>query len=278
MKFLLILISILSLAGCASPTLGPIASYESSSVKPKLDISGRFDTDMCSDRFAYLNVSVENKSSEWKKLSNLKIMFPYGQGNEYEIVRGEKLKSWAIAEEARQGRKNHNSQLARLAAVGLGAGLLRSSNANSNKAGVAVISGAVVSDQANRIAKNRNAVEVGSSQHILQGDLLIPPKMDRQYWVLLSANNDAPLMDHIKLAFQDEARNNHRAKINMANWASCKWQKARIKNLKNWALTNQRKKFMRKFVQNGEVHNKQAVKIEAFLQDHRKTKTVHKIN
>lgn len=274
-KLILFFTYIFLLTGCASSTLGPIATYESKSIKPQLDISGRFNTDMCSDNFAYLNLSIENKSTEWKKLQDLKLIFPYGQRNKFEIVLGEKLASWAVAEEARQGRENHNSQMAKLAAAGLGIGLLGSSNSRSSVAGAAIVSGVVASNEAERISNSKEQAEAGNSQHILQGDLLIPPKMDRQYWLLLSAHPDAPLMDHIKLAYQDENKNSHRFKVEMTNWTGCKWQRNRIKQLKDWAMANRHTKGMKRFVQGNEVANKQVGKIEAFLQDYLKPQSAH---
>lgn len=211
MKLFNIILISLFLTGCASPKLGPSANFYSPDssmlVESPLDISGRFNGGMCSQNFAYINISIQNPSSEWKELKNITLDFPYGLNDQFEIVNGRKLKSWAVAQEVKEGRDNHNSQMAKLAVAGLGLGLIGGSNRNGKLAGAGLVAGVAASTEVNGVFKRKETAETGNSFHLLDGDLLVPPNMDRQYWLLLSAKKHAPFMDNIEVSYVDEKIN-----------------------------------------------------------------------
>lgn len=269
MRSLWIILSVVLFAGCASPSFGPEATYLLPATKPKLKITSRYNGAMCTESFAHLSISIENKSDRWKELKNLELAFPYQSKDQFEIVQGERLESWAIAEEARQGRNNHNSKLARMAAAGTADHLLQSETSEGKAIGGA-IGTALISSQINREAR---MAEIAKSQYLFQDQLIVPPNMDRQYWFVLSDKKDAPLMDHFEISYIDENGNNQRFNVPLDNWFKCRWQKERVSELKTWALVNQHTKVMKKYVRDGKVSNKEAIQIEALLQSLNKEKT-----
>lgn len=235
-KIYLTILFITLLSGCASSKLGSYANYvdaEGRFYDGPLNVSARFETQACSSAFGYISLSLENKESDWKDIKDLRLHLPY-QSNEFNVVQGNQLLAWFDAEGGRQARNQHNANLGHLAVRAVGEGLMasESSLAKSTGAGLQLASAVGV------ISSNKRQAERGGSNHLMAGDIKLPPKMDRQFWLLLGAKADAPLMNWIGLSYFDEHNMEHMLRIELDNWFRCSWQESRKKAVWSWAKKN----------------------------------------
>lgn len=229
MKFSIFFLCTFLLGGCASSQFSKHdAKYSSleDQASPPLFVTSRFNSQLCSRYFGYVNFSVVNPSGDWKRLDNVSLGFPFSN-SQFEVVEGKKLKAWADAISRQSGRDNHNAQLANLASGILGLGLLEKGNSSQKKMGVAVLAGRAVAASSERISNQRETAETQVSSHILANDVDIPPGMDKQYWILLRAKNDAPLLGDLVVNYDDENGVKHSFITHLKNWRNCSWQQAR---------------------------------------------------
>jgi hypothetical protein len=228
-KFLLIL-AITYLTGCASNKLGDFASISSpdqSSSSSPLKISARFSPYHCSDYFAYLDFSIENPTSKWQKLSGLELSFPYQSNDLFSVIKGERLALWREGEAHRQKQQRHNDGLTALAVAGIGLGLMAVDNDAAQIAGAALYAGNAVGEIGEDIAKNVNQIETAApvfGNYLVGRNLEIPPGMTRKFWVVLSADEQAPLMASIGGEFESSDGMQQAFKMPLEGWESCQWQ------------------------------------------------------
>lgn len=233
MKNLVSLLTVLLLSGCASHKLSSnYAEFDSKvdQANPPLLVTSKFNTSMCSSYFGYIDFSIRNPSAEWKRLNNVRLEFPFGADEQFSVISGDKLVSWARAEERRQGRLNHNTKMAYLASGVLGGALIATGNKKQNSFGKALASASVVSASTKVVSNAQEKAENAQtepSHHLMASDALIPPGMDNQYWLLLSMTDEAPLMAWITVTYDDEAGNAHTFTSELENWSSCDWQQKR---------------------------------------------------
>lgn len=230
MRKLLLLLSIISLAGCASNQLGDIAdisSVDQNRSSSPLKISARFSPYHCSEYFAYLNFSIENPSSKWQTLSGLELSFPYESNHLFHVIQGRRLALWREGESHRLKIKGHNDGLTALAVAGLGIGLMAADNDAAKVAGAALYVGNAVNEVSDDIAQDVDQVETAApvlANYLIGQDIEVPPGMTRKFWVVLSAEEQAPLMAAIGGEFNDNDGAPQIFKMPLEGWESCKWQ------------------------------------------------------
>jgi hypothetical protein len=230
MRKLLLLLSVISLAGCASNQLGDIADISSVDVNRSsspLKISARFSRYHCSDYFAYFNFSIKNPSSKWQTLSGLKLSFPYDSNHLFHVVQGQRLALWREGENHRLRLKDHNDGLTALAVAGLGIGLMAADNDAAKVAGAALYVGNAVNEASDDIAQGIDQVETADpvlGNYLIGQDIEVPPGMPRKFWVVLSAEEQAPLMAAIGGEFNDNNGAPQVFKMPLEGWESCQWQ------------------------------------------------------
>ena len=234
----LILTSLLS--ACASSQFGDYAVYESGS--SPLKVSASYAETMCSDYFGYIDVSVENPSSQWLRMKNIRLGF--GGNNDgqshFQMVSGDQLAAWADARKRTNGRDDFNASMAMLAVVALGNIALNSSNEKAQKAGAIALVGADVVNTADKINRAHDAATYApttESTHLLAGNVNIPPGMDRAFWLLLSADNDAqtPLLGGLHVMYENEDGQDVVMYLPVRGVNQCAWQQNRKDYLKQAA-------------------------------------------
>jgi len=231
-KLVFLLIAV-CLTGCASNQLGgfaDISPVDQNSSSSPLKISARFSPYHCSDYFAYLDFSIENPTSKWQMLSNLELNFPYQSNDLFSVVEGRRLALWREGEGHRQRLENHNDALVSLAVAGAGLGLMASDNDAAQTAGATLFLGNNVKRTAEGISRDIDQIETSApvfQNYLVGGDLEIPPGMTRKFWLVLSADEQAPLMASIGGEFKDTDGVQQVFKMPLEGWEMCQWQKSR---------------------------------------------------
>ena len=230
MRNVFLVLAITYLAGCASNQLGDVAhisSVDDTRSSSALKISARFSPYYCSDYFAYLDFSIENPTSKWQKISDLELGFPYQSNDLFDVVTGERLALWREGEGHRQKLQRHNDGVTSLAVAGVGLGLMAVDNEAAQVAGAALYAGNAVSELGSDIASDINRVETAVpvfANYLVGRDIEVPPGMTRKFWLVLSAQEQAPLMASIGGVFDDNEGVQQVFKMPLEGWENCQWQ------------------------------------------------------
>lgn len=246
-----LLISLLPLAllgGCASSTR--IAEREATFLSeddqknPPANITAKFKNNLCSDYFAYIKFSVHNPHNEWLKMNDLSLLFPYSRnGDDFEVVVGDRLAAWGDATVNRKRVEQYNDYMTGALTMVVGAALINEGNDNAKKLGAGLIGTRLARDGVVAYRNERSQavapVTTSQNQHILANDILVPPGSSRQYWLLVRAEDRAPLMSHISLGYKDAEQAQHYAVVPLDTWNRCEWQKPRKRFLRAWGDEHQ---------------------------------------
>jgi len=246
-----LLISLLPLAwlgGCASSTR--IAEREATFLSeddqknPPANITATFKNNLCSDYFAYIKFSVHNPHNEWLKMNDLSLLFPYSRnGDDFEVVVGDRLAAWGDATVNRKRVEQYNDYMTGALTMVVGAALINEGNDNAKKLGAGLIGTRLARDGVVAYRNERSQavapVSTSQNQHILANDILVPPGSSRQYWLLVRAEDRAPLVSYISLGYKDAEQAQHYAVVPLDTWSRCEWQKPRKRFLRAWGDENQ---------------------------------------
>lgn len=240
------LLALTLLSGCASHKLGPQAVFVSPEDKqnPPLEISAAFRKDLCSPNVAYVAVSVRNPHDEWQTLRNVQLHHPYAEHYDedaFGVLSGRELIAWADALELQAIRFQHNARLAKVAVNSVTRLMMNSDDRKVQAIGATI----AIADTAHRVSQQvaqsarEASMPVGdNSNHLYADELIIPPKMDRVFWITLKANRDAPLMSWLSAEYEDQHGQRHQFMAGLDNWDECSWQEDRRLTLRNWGLDN----------------------------------------
>lgn len=241
-----LVMSVLPLAlmtGCVSST--KIAEREATflsaadQANPPSQITAIFKDDLCSDYLAYIKFSIHNPHNRWLNMQNLSLFFPYTEDrDDFEVVVGDRLAAWIDSTSNRKRVGRYNDYVTGALTMVVGAALINEGNDNARKLGAGMIGTRLVNDAVAAEKNLRSEISAprttDQNQHILTGDIMIPPGSARQYWLLLRASNDAPMMSYISLRYEDTDDSEHYAVIPLDNWKQCGWQQERKRMLRAW--------------------------------------------
>lgn len=179
---------VLILSGCASTHPGQMASELSGKATAALNISAQNIEASAKDSFQLVEVTIENPSDEWIKVSNAKVII---NDPKLAVVLGQDLRDWAQAMNYRIKKDEHNKQLALggLALAGAAAAASGSSNNNSGvaTAGALLLVGTyawAINDTINQTLRNAEGVPQTPENH-LYTNTSVPGKMFTRKWLLL---------------------------------------------------------------------------------------------
>lgn len=228
----------LALGGCAQQQIGPQASFDSGNdSNAPLQVSASFLPVLCSDQIGYLAFSMHNPSNEFYTLNQAELKFDLDQDNQYRVLAGKELLAWADAQSNLSLRNEHNTNLARLAAVSVTRLIAGSSDDTTTQAfasGVSAVTAAMALDESAQLA----SIPPGtSSNHLYEDQLLVPPGMSRTFWVALQALPEAPLLHKVSVSYQDNQQQTQQFNVKINDWQSCSWQQQRIANLRQWGVS-----------------------------------------
>ena len=243
-----LLVSLLPLAllgGCASSS--HIAEREATFLSeddqknPPARITATFKDNLCSEYFAYIKFSFHNPRNEWLKMAAPSVLFPYTRNSDdFEIVVGDRLAAWGDATVNRKRVEQYNDYMTGALTMVVGAALINEGNDNAKKLGAGLIGTRLARDGVVAYKNERSQavapVSTSQNQHILANDILVPPGSSRQYWLLVRAEDRAPLMSYISLGYKGEDRQQRYAVIPLDNWNRCEWQQSRKQLLLDWKL------------------------------------------
>ena len=228
-----------AIGGCASQQLGTAATLTDSSQYLPMTVSAAFQPTICSGYFGYLTFSLANQSSEWLRFHEARVSFPGMPGEDaIRVIAGDDLQAWQDSRVLMLNREQYNQAVANLVVTAAGLAMLLSDDKGLQTAGAGAL---IVSEAArtdNKVREQyrdaRQPISLEPEKHLLNAEISIPPLMDRQYWLLLNNQADAPLLTDILLTLKGQDGTDYEYRVPLANWESCGWQAERKDTLEQW--------------------------------------------
>lgn len=149
--------------------------------------------------FQMVEVTIENKSDDWVRISEAKVLIPPTE-NKLSVVVGNDLKDWATAMEAQAKSQRHNQDVMTLGLIAGGFLASLSNNQVVKLAGSTAMLGGLGASTANDFSRAKNyatRVELVPDTHLLH-PFAIPPTLPMKRWVLFNKNSGTYLQ---RLAF-----------------------------------------------------------------------------
>ncbi len=177
-----------------SDTTKKTSIEEGLQAESELIISGKLKRQLSSKFFAFIDLTFENTSQEWVRLTDIKIDFGSEEANEnINFTYGTDLSVWFKSTQKRNKIRNYNQQLAIGVITGLGAGIAAGSN-NSNIQSLGLMTataGATVLsvNEFNKIQSKIEDAEIFPENHLFAKDFIIPPGLFDKKWLVINSKN-----------------------------------------------------------------------------------------
>jgi hypothetical protein len=189
--FLMTLLSTL-LAACATIHSGKGGHSMADTPKMPIKISGRTIGEPNGDAFQLMEVTIENTSDEWLRISHSEVLIKDPEVSKLSVVVDSDLKSWAAAYQAREEMEKTNRDLLN---AGLILGGITATAIGYNRGDEGIVNaGSFVSSWGyasvawdalkGTYAKGQGVDHVPESH--LYAPMAIPPKMFLRRWVLIN--------------------------------------------------------------------------------------------
>ena len=194
-KMILTLLAALFLVACASTHPGTSGQSQAPQPKIPLKLSAQNIDEEESDAFQLIEVTLENTSDRWVKISKVQYLIQDPDTSKLSVVLGQDLSDWAQASANKRKVEMHNRQMVQAGLVGLGAVAMASSGKNSDMgvAGALMTTGTygwVLSDAIRADLRNAEGVKQVPANHLYH-PASVPGKMFLRRWILLNKPSDS---------------------------------------------------------------------------------------
>lgn len=191
MKFKLILTLTVSafLFSCASTHPGKEGSSISGTSRLPIKISAQTIDKNEKDPFQLIEVTFENTSDEWLRISKNSVVINNPSESKISVVLGQDLVDWANAMEQRRKKEEHNKKLLQTGLI-IGSALIGGANKDNSvgaAAGVTMLATTVwmVTDSVQQQIRKAEGINQVPDTH-LNHSVMIPGKTFIRRWVLLN--------------------------------------------------------------------------------------------
>lgn len=161
--------------------------------KSGLLVSGSENTSLASDYFTLIDLTFENKSSDWLRVTKVGIDFGDATTNsEVRFPVGQDLMDWAQSAKEVKAIRDYNMQVALGVAAGAGTAVAAGGAGGSQSAGVGVVAGssmALAASNLSNILDSLQRARVIPEDHLLAGGFSVPPGLHKKKWLTLYAKS-----------------------------------------------------------------------------------------
>ncbi len=211
-----------------------VTAWAESENGAKVPIKGELVSRYCSEYFGFVSVRFGNPTDRWLTLSNVQIGFGDSRIDDaVNVVTGPSLEAWRRAMSAKLASDDIDSQtfLGAIAVIGILAVGSRDSTAQGIGAAAALSSTGVAG--VNEIGNARAEIKAAGmvpDTHLLAGDIIVPPGLFADRWILLNTKSDgsAPYLEWMRVSFVEgnNPTENHDLVLRGAgNRGGCGWQR-----------------------------------------------------
>ena len=183
----------LLVSGCASVEKN-IAATQESGKQSRLKVSAELNNDLSSEYFGMIEFSFENQTNKWIEINDVIVdVNDEMLRKSSKFTSGNELAAWSKAISARNRIESYNKAIAYSAIIGLASATAVSSSSNNTRgAATGVAVAGLTSLTVEQFIKYKNEAEGGAiypSGHILNSNLLVPPELFSQYWLLINTTD-----------------------------------------------------------------------------------------
>lgn len=198
-----------------------------------LIVSGEELTEFSSPNFGFLVFTIENKSSKWINLKNLKVDF----GNELrnqniKFTSGKDLITWNEAITTQRRISDYNKRVFLSSLVGFGELLIiGSEDEDVQRAGALIGFGALTSLSVDEFNKQKTYLKLSNifpEGNLFNEEIYVPPGLFVKKWLLVNTNNhqDIGFIDTIFLEYETENGTAERIQLKFRSLeTNTKWQR-----------------------------------------------------
>lgn len=179
-------------AGCATTHPGFEGRSLGGNAKIPIVISAQTIGDPQDEPFQLIEVTLENLSDEWVRVSRSEVVIKDPATSKLSVVMGSDLKDWAQAMQMRLQKDEYNRQLLQIGLSAAGTAIALSGAKNDNKAaivgGAALIIGTSAWAVSDVIVQSYSAAQQSEKvpENHLYRPFAIPGKMFQRKWVLMN--------------------------------------------------------------------------------------------
>ncbi len=189
---------------------GSIAEKRKAPTQAGLLISGDMEKAMSSDFYKFMVFTVENKTGNIAKVSDVNVDFHNEKFNrEIKITSGQELSKWYDATMAEKRRKEQNRSTGFTFAA-IGGGLLAAFTDNSwSNVGVALLAGGVASLTIDELYKSKKELERGKvfpDAHLMSGEFQVPAGLYERKWVVFNVIDKDNLPESLEVSYMINGR------------------------------------------------------------------------
>jgi hypothetical protein len=230
------LIPLAVLIGCAGVHKGAMLISTDKTVTAPIAISAFLNQKLSSEYFGYFDFTLENKTDKWVVVKNISILFPDSMLNDnIKVVAGRDITLWHEGYLARNAVNQYNKGLA-LGAFSVAAGV--ASAAVNDQTAKTVLAGAsvlpLVTLSVAEVSSLRDSVErsgVFPANHLLTGDIRIPPSMFTRKFLLLNSTNhkNIPFVQSFLMTWQTDSGETFKMTANfrkLSDYYNHSWQRS----------------------------------------------------
>ena len=189
---------------------GSIAEKRKAPTQAGLLISGDMEKAMSSDFYKFMVFTVENKTGNIAKVSDVNVDFHNEKFNrEIKITSGQELSKWYDATMAEKRRKEQNRSTGFTFAA-IGGGLLAAFTDNSwSNVGVALLAGGVASLTIDELYKSKKELERGKvfpDAHLMSGEFQVPAGLYERKWLVFNVIDKDNLPESLEVSYMINGR------------------------------------------------------------------------
>ena len=189
---------------------GSIAEKRKAPTQAGLLISGDMEKAMSSDFYKFMVFTVENKTGNIAKVSDVNVDFHNEKFNrEIKITSGQELSRWYDATMAEKRRKEQNRSTG-FSFAAIGGGLLAAFTDNSwSNVGVALLAGGVASLTIDELYKSKKELERGKvfpDAHLMSGEFQVPAGLYERKWVVFNVMDKNNLPESLEVSYMINGR------------------------------------------------------------------------
>ncbi|MDH5694410.1 MAG: hypothetical protein OEZ47_15040 [Gammaproteobacteria bacterium] len=200
-----------------------------------LEVEGAFLSEYCSEYFGMLNFRFENNTDEWVTIKEVNISFPEVKDTfVIDIVTGKSLISWHEATSTLIAENRFMSSLILGVLSGAGAAMIGKGGSQGIGGAVAIGSlGTLALKNISSVRTDIAALNLVPSSHLLHGEILVPPSLVADRWILLNTKDSkkTPYITEVVVEAKTDkgTRVNKKIILRTDQDRSCRWQSKLLK-------------------------------------------------
>lgn len=196
----------------------------------EIEIGAKFLNSYCSKNFGMISFRFENNTDKWVTIKNSKVVFNDGKHDrDIRLVTGKALLSWHDSMSSKIEENRFFRSLIFGALGGIGSSMIAGGNEDPIVESITIGSlGIIALSKIDAVKTEIEARNLVPNNHIYYGDVLIPPNLFSDKWILVNTDSSdkVPFITHVTLSAETSNGDkiNYSEILRSKSQTQCKWQ------------------------------------------------------